>query len=1006
MRFRLHYIVLLLAALLAGGLPCVAQDVPDSKGRDFWLTFLPNFHNNESQGLTSAERLQHELQIYIGAERPTKGTISWRRRDGSTQTQNFTISDARNIYRFATFYQGVELKGYSSSGAALDFTNSQNEVAAPQHVRVQADDDVTVYALNQAPLTSEAFLVLPADALAEDYVVMTYSTDIGSNTAANVNAATTPSQFAVVATEDSTQVTIRPSVPTIKNPTASSVTVRLNKGESYLVQADPRRDIRGDLTGSVIRASRPVAVFAGQTRAIIPIELRSELQSRDCLIEQMNPVRTWGKSAFVAPFSQPSDDKGVGYDLYRVVAAFDSTEVFVNGQRRTMLMEGDYYEDKLLAAFEITTTRPTLTAQFKKSSGVPNNNPGNVDSSEYGDPLMMLVPPAEQFMKSYRFVSIQSYTYQQIGNRTVVDDSVYKEQWLNVVVPDAGIASLRLDGRPIPLSLFKPIASSGFSYANIAMRDGVHDISADTLFGIYVYGYGGAVSYGYIGGMAFRPLDVFPPVFLGSFQCNTFQGRIADSVIADTKVRTISVIPGSDTNAVLDLPGFNPPQAVVPIVVRLQDEYLDGSLEIEAIDGVLQKNRQKIRIPGFTVATSGMRQVRALVQRSSVVAVGRERCDSIEIENYGAYPRTFTASFTGVSRVDEPQPMTLLPGERRMLRYCRAGTATQTTLDTLVFGDSCLRRPVAEMTFDERQDKQGPTVLTTRGDCDSVFQVEILDETSADLGLQGARVLDSVLVNCSVDATLDKPLVKQYRVRLIDAYRDAIYGFEAIDSAGNVSRRIDTIPGFMMSIAGSLDPVIRHPMGMHTIGTVTCDTLDLENIGLTSHTFSNVFIRGNTVFSLPRSQFDIVVAPSGRASLIVCFSPTVADTSKFLYDTLDFEANCRVRRVIVSGRGQVKQYEGISRCDAPITATARRLGRPLIMPQPARDAFVVAFGESSVSACTIRLVDLMGSVVWERVWSGDATSAVSVECSDAPAGHYACQIITDQTQVVPVVITR
>ncbi len=1006
MTFRLLYIILILAALLSGGLPSSAQVVPDSKGRDFWLTFLPNFHNNESQGLSSAERLQHELQIYIGAERPTKGTISWRRRDGSTQTQNFTISDVRNIYRFATFYQGIELKGYSSSGAALDFVNSQNETPAPQHVRVQADDDVTVYALNQAPLTSEAFLVLPADALAEDYVVMSYSTDIGSNTSSNVNAATTPSQFAVVATEDSTEVTIRPSVPTIRNSTASPVTVRLNKGESYLVQADPRRDIRGDLTGSVVRASRPVAVFAGQTRATVPIELRGSLQSRDCLIEQMNPVQTWGKSAFVAPFTQPSDDQGVGYDLYRVVAAFDSTEVFVDGQRRTMLMEGEFYEDKLLGAFEITTTRPTLTAQFKKSSGVPSSNPGNIDTSEYGDPLMMLVPPAEQFMKSYRFISLQSYTYQQVGNRTVIDDSVYKEQWLNVVIPDEGIASLQLDGRPISPSLFKPIASSGFSYANIAMRDGVHDISADTLFGIYVYGYGRAVSYGYIGGMAFRPLDVFPPVFLGSYQCTSFRGRIADSVLSDTKVRFISVVPGSDTNAILELPKFNPPQAVVPIVVRLQDEYLDGSLQIEAIDGVQQKNRQRIPLAGFTVATSGMRQLRALVQRRSVVAVGRERCDSIEIENYGAYARTFTASFTGMSRVDEPQPMTLLPGERRMLRYCRAGTATQTTLDTLVFGDSCLRRPVAEMTFDERQDKEGPTVLTTGDDCDSVLQVEILDEGSADLGLQGARVLDSVLVNCSVEVSLDKPLVKQYRVRLLDVYRDAIYGFEAVDSAGNVSRRIDTIPGFLMSIAGLLDPVVRHPMGLHPIGTVTCDTLELENIGLTSHTFPNVFIRGNTVFSLPRSQFDITVAPSGRAALIVCFSPTVADTSKMLYDTLDFEANCRVRRVIVSGRGQVKQYQGISRCDAPITANARRLGRPLIMPQPARDGFVVAFSETSVSSCTIRLVDLMGTVVWERVWSGEATSAVSVECADAPAGHYACQIITDQTQVVPIVITR
>jgi len=1006
MTSRLHYIVLLLAALLAGGLPCSAQDVPDSKGRDFWLTFLPNFHNNESQGFSSAERLQHELQIYIGAERPTKGTISWRRRDGTTQSQNFTISDVRNIYRFATFYQGIELKGYSSSGAALDFTNSQNETPALQHVRVQADDDVTVYALNQAPLTSEAFLVLPADALAEDYVVMAYSTDIGSNTSATVNAATTPSQFAVVATDDSTDVTIRPSVPTVKNSTMAPVTVRLNKGESYLVQADPRRNTRGDLTGSVVRASRPVAVFAGQTRATVPIELRGSLQSRDCLIEQMNPVQTWGKSAFVAPFAQPSDDQDVGYDLYRVVAAFDSTEVFVNGQRRTMLMEGEFYEDKLLGAFEITTTRPTLTAQFKKSSGVPSSNPGNVDSSEYGDPLMMLVPPAEQFMKSYRFISLQSYTYQQVGNRAVINDSVYKEQWLNVVIPDEGIASLQLDGRPVPPGLFKPIAASGFSYANIQMRDGVHDISADTLFGIYVYGYGGAVSYGYIGGMAFRPLDVFPPVFLGSFQCSSFRGRIADSVLSDTKVRFISVVPGSDTNAVLELPRFNPPQAIVPIVVRLQDEYLDGSLEIEAIDGVQQKNRQTIRLAGFTVAPAGLRQNRTMVQRTSVVAVGRERCDSIEIENYGSYPRTFTASFTGASRVDEPQPMTLLPGQRRMLRYCRSGTATQTVLDTLVFSDTCLRRPVAEMTFDERQDKQGPTVLTNGESCDSVFQVEILDEGSSDLGLQGARVLDSVLVNCSVDISLDKPLVKQYRVRLVDLYRDAIYGFEAIDSAGNVSRRIDTIPGFVMSIAGSLDPVVRHPMGMHPIGTVTCDTLELENIGLTTHTFANVDIRGNTVFSLPRSQFDITVGPSGRAALVVCFSPTLADTSKMLYDTLDFEANCRVRRVIVSGRGDFKEYQGISRCDAPVTVNARRLGRPLIMPQPARDGFVVAFSDVSVSSCTIRLIDLMGTVVWERFWTGEATSAVSVECSDAPAGHYACQIITDQTQVLPIVITR
>ena len=993
--------------LFAAALLCSAQVVPDSKGRDFWLTFLPNFHNGEPN-FSAAQRLQHELQIYIAAERPTKGTISWRRRDGTTGSQSFTISDVRNIYRFATFYQGLELKGYSGSGAPLDFVNSQNETPAPQHFRVQADDDVTIYALNQAPLTSEAFLVLPADAIAEDYVVMAYDSDVGSNSSQTPNSGTTPSQFAIVATEDSTNVTVRPSVPTIKNSTASAVTFRLNKGESYLVQADPRRNIRGDLTGSIIRASKPVALFAGQTRATIPIELRSSLQSRDCLIEQMNPVQTWGKSAFVTPFAQPSDDQNVGYDIYRVVAAFDSTEVFVNGNRRSMLMEGDFFEDKLDGANEITTTRPTLTAQFKKSSGPTGSAapPGFPDSTIYGDPLMMLVPPAEQFMSSYRFVSIQSYKYVQVGNQQVVNDSVYKEQWLNVVIPDEGIATLQLDGNSVPASLFKPIASSGFSYANIQLRDGVHNISSDTLFGIYVYGYGGAVSYGYIGGMAFRPLDVFPPVFLGSIQCGGFRGRVADSVLSDTKVRSITVIPGSDTNTVLELPQFNPPQPVVPFSVRLQDEYLDGSIGIEAIDGVQQKNRQTIRLAGFTVAPAGARQDRTLVKRGSVVAVGRERCDSMEIENYGSYPRTFTASFTGASRVDEPQPMTLQPGERRMLRYCRRGTAPQLTLDTLVFSDTCLRRPVAEMTFEEKQDKQGPTIQNKSAACDSVVRIEILDESSSDLGLQDVRILDSVLVNCSIDTTINKPLIKEFNVRLLQPYRDAIYGFEATDSAGNVSRRIDTIPGFMMSIGGSLDPVVRHPMGMHPIGSIVCDTLELQNVGLTAHTFSNVFIHGNTVFSVPQSQFEIAVTPSGRSALIVCFSPTVADTAKTLYDTLDFEANCLVRRIILSGRGSGKAYQGISRCDAPVNVVSRRLGRPLIAPQPASDVVVITFGEADVRNCTIRLVDLMGTVVWERAWSGEPTSAVSIDCSDVPNGHYGCQIVTDQTQVVPVVISR
>jgi hypothetical protein len=1003
----MHHILLTLiivATLLSGGVHALAQDVPDSKGRDFWFTFLPNFHNGEQQGLNdAAERLEHELQIYIGAERPTKGTISWRTQTGIIRSTAFTITNPAALYRFAIFYDGIELKGISRSGAALDYLTSQNERVAQQHFHVVADDDVTVYALNQAPLTSEAFLVLPTDAVANDYVVMSYTTDIAGNIGnTTASAATTPSQFAVVATEDSTVVTIDPTAPTPRNASATPFTVTLQQGESFLVQADPRANSRGDLTGSRVRSTKPVAVFAGHNRALLPIELRGDLSSRDCLIEQMNPVRTWGKSAFVTPMALPSTELGIGYDIFRVVAGFDSTEVFVDGQSRRMLMAGEFFEGRLLGAYEITTSRPSLTAQYKATSGdVP-------DPREYGDPFMMLVPPAEQFMSSYRFINLQSYVYDIVQGRPVVIDSVYREQWMNLVIPSDRIGTLVLDGSPVDPGLFRPMGSSGFSYAQVRMTDGVHEIKADTLFGIYVYGYGEAVSYGYIGGMAFRPLDVYPPVISGALECNVYRGAVVDTVIADTKVREVNVQPGA-VNAVLELDGFNPPQGVVKYAVRLVNPYEDGSLEFIAVDGVKQKERRRVQIPGFTVAISSAGSSTTLTQRSSVVAVGRERCDSIEIENYGKFSRTFTASFKGVTRVDAPQPITLAAGERRVLRYCRAGTAEQVTSDTLVFGDSCLQRPVAVMTFEERLDDKGPQVQRDVDLCDSVTIVTISDERSSDLGLRSVTILDSVLLNCSVDIISDvaQVLVRKYAVKPFDRYADVIYGFEAVDSIGNVSRIIDTIPGFRMSIDGVIDSVVRHAFDTTVIGSMACDTLPLENFGILGLSIPNVYLRGNTTFSAPQGQFGISLASNGgKGALVVCFSPIVGDTSKVLSDTIDFEINCRLRRLILNGVGRRNTLSGLSRCDAPVSISVRKLSGALVTPQPAQDRLTVTFAEPDVRSATIRLVDLTGVVRWERSWSGEPTSAVQVDCSDVPVGLYACQIVTSRMQVVSVLISR
>lgn len=991
--------VLLLATVGSG-----AQPWPDSKGRDFWLTFLPNFHNDEGQiEVNPRLQRQHQLYIYIGAERPTTGTITFRNRLGQTRTETFTITDIRKLHTTSVYYRDYELRGINNNGNGFRYAGTDNEAVAEQSVHITASDDVTVYALNQANLTSDAFLVLPTDALAEDYVVASYNSDVTGSPDVSFNS--TPSQFAVVATEDSTVVFITPRAQTPRNPRRGTDSIFLNRGDSYLVQADLRVGRDPDLTGSLVRASKPVAVFAGHHRALLPLAWRVTLASRDCLVEQMNPIRTWGKSAFIVPFVRSSNEIEQGFDLIRVIAGFDSTEVLIDEVSRGVINAGEFYEQSITRPLEIATSRPAMVAQYKKSGGSANPNDRRI-----GDPFMMLVPPAEQFMNAYRFISIQSFDYTDgPGGTFVVSDSIYKEQWLNVVHPVIGLSSLTLDGVPVNPNIFTNYPGSRYAHASIRMTDGVHVIRSDTTFGIYVYGYGAANSYGYIGGMSFRPLDVNPPVVTGSVKCHTFEGAVTDSVIADTRVASVAVIPGTERNVTVALPQITVPMAVAPIRVGLQDVYQDGSVSIEAIDGVEQKVRDTIDVPGFTVAEQGVRTSRVVRTYERTVPVGRERCDSVEIENYGQYPQTFTASFSGTTRVTTAMPVVLTPGERRWIGFCHTGASPAVIEDTLLVSDSCVGRPVLAISLDVKRDDSGPTILDRTDDsCSGKRTVLIEDETGADLGLMSARVLDDLLVNCSVELVDSTVRNRTYQVTVLDPYRDAIVGFEAIDSALNATRQIDTIPGFELLVNGDQSVVAAYDFGPVPMSELRCDTLDLGNTGNRTVTLSGVFVQGNVLFSVPLEQFTVTLASlGGKGSLVVCFAPTIADTSIVLTDTIELRQGCLVRKIALFGRGESQVFTGISRCNVPVGARTLRQSKNIqIVPQPAGDRATIVL-DVPARQIRVRLLDIAGSVVLDRsLIEGALAQALDVALDNVPSGLYACEVTTENGTFRTVCVVR
>jgi len=513
--------------------PILAQGGGNSKGKEFWLTFIPNIHRGVGSipgSPADLERRSDSLYIFIAAEVPTTGKITYRDVFNRQYIRNFTISNPTQIYSFSVMWDGFELVGVNNSNELLP-DGGQTEKIAAQSFKVETDNDVMVYALNQAWTTSDAFLVLPRPALERDYYVMSYPSDnIIDDRTGRLSIGSTPSQCAIVAVEDNTRITIAPTAPMLfggRNPTP----IVLNKGDVYLVQSLPSTSINYDLTGTNISSDKPIAVFAGHQRARIPQDGGFDLNSRDCLVEQMVPTTNYGKSAFLTPYPLPQDASPVGWDVYRVLAAMDSTVIYVDSNRVATLNAGQFFSGRLTRAAEMYSDKPFMVAQYKKTSSTGNTGLAN------SDPFMMMIPPYEQFLPSYRFISAQAVQLNSNFERV----KVYNFQYVNIVAPQTVIDKVVLDGATVSANQFTRIGGSRFYYATIQINDGVHSVSAPEPIGIYVYGYGPANSYGYIGGMSFTLFDFRPPTIISKQDCNTIRGMVFDSSATDSRIRSIDI---------------------------------------------------------------------------------------------------------------------------------------------------------------------------------------------------------------------------------------------------------------------------------------------------------------------------------------------------------------------------------------------------------------------------------------------------------------------------------
>jgi hypothetical protein len=453
-------------AAVAGNAPAAdAATVPSSQGTDFWLTFQSNCTVNcNGSGGT--------LFLFISGSTATTGTVS----DSAVSfSQAFTVTP------------GTTTEISVPGGAEID---SINGTVAGGALHVTAGAPVSAYGLNTEPYTTDGFLGLPTPILGTSYIAEGYENDSGFG----------GSDLAVVGTQNDTTVTITPTESTEGYPAGVPFTETLNQGDVFqLIDADGDSS-GGDLSGTTITSSEPVAVFAGDDCADVP----ETDYACNTLAEEMTPVDTWGTDFLTEPLATRSGD------TFRVMASENHTTVDIDGAPVATLSAGQFYETILSSASTITTNNPVQLMQYSNSS--------SYDDAD-ADPFDITIPPTEQFLNSYT-----------VATEPDGADPAITQNYLNIVAPTSEVSSISLDGSDLPSSDFSPIAGSSYSGAQVAVDFGSHTVSATLPFGLSVYGDGGYDGYGYPGGFTLSPIATVASVSLapaspldtvGSSQCET-----------------------------------------------------------------------------------------------------------------------------------------------------------------------------------------------------------------------------------------------------------------------------------------------------------------------------------------------------------------------------------------------------------------------------------------------------------------------------------------------------
>ena len=426
-------LTLILTAFLS---PTLAQS---TVGKDFWVTFLPNYEHIGGWNWHLPE--PHRLELIVTGKHSCSGTVT---------NPNTQWSMTFEILPETTTIVSIPVEGNYIEDSH-NFADD-SDCILNHGLHIVTTDSVSVCAANslRAEWVADASCVLTTQSLGDTYIIQTYPAVQG-------NDLDFP-EFSILAVENNTIVDINLTERTaLGHEVNRPFSVTLQAGQCYQLMSAGAYVRRRDFSGSYIKArnGKRIAVFAGNNFGTI----NDDTNMSNHLFEQMLPVSSWGQR-FVVTCSQ----KGIK-NLVRITASNGNCEIKRNGVPMDTIHARQTYE------YEIPTNSP---AEFVETS-----EPAQLYlySSKPPYPTMTIINPLEQSIKNVTFTTFNPGSIQN------------QYSYVNIVAETVYVPSMKLDGNDLS-SQFRPVPQNDhYSYARVQIQEGSHSLSNEEgSFTGYVYG--------------------------------------------------------------------------------------------------------------------------------------------------------------------------------------------------------------------------------------------------------------------------------------------------------------------------------------------------------------------------------------------------------------------------------------------------------------------------------------------------------------------------------------